>query len=73
MHNALCASIYRFSNDGPHFEAKIVDPQKLAKVASLSQHRKLCHDIVLFVLQLFVMACNAMLRQSSVLFSGIMS
>ena len=29
-HNALGASIYRFSNDGLHFEAEIVDPQKLA-------------------------------------------
>ena len=28
MHSALGASIYRFSNDGPYFEAEIVDPQK---------------------------------------------
>ena len=26
-HNALRAYIYRFSSDGPHFEAEIVDPQ----------------------------------------------
>ena len=26
VHSALDASIYRFSNDGPHFKAKIVDP-----------------------------------------------
>ena len=26
-HSALCASIYRFSNDGPKFEDKVVDPQ----------------------------------------------
>ena len=29
VHSALDASIYRFSNDGPHFKAKIMDPQKL--------------------------------------------
>ena len=28
MHKALDASIYRFSNDGPHFKAKIMDPLK---------------------------------------------
>ena len=28
MHGALDASIYRFSNDGLHFKAEIVDPQK---------------------------------------------
>ena len=38
MHIALCASIYRFLNDELHFEAEIVDPQKLAQVASLSRH-----------------------------------
>ena len=53
MHSALCAFIYRFSNDGPHFEAEIEDSQKLAQLMTLSQHKKLCHDIVaIFVLQL---------------------
>ena len=28
MNSALDASIYRFSNDGSHFKAKIMDPQK---------------------------------------------
>ena len=28
VHNALDASIYRFSNDGSHFKAEIVDSQK---------------------------------------------
>ena len=27
-HSALDVSIYRFSNDGPHFKAEILDPQK---------------------------------------------
>ena len=44
-HNALRAYIYRFSNDGPHFKAEIVDPQNWPK-------RHLCHDIVLFVFHL---------------------
>ena len=30
MHSALGASIYRFSNDGLHVEAKIVDPKKIS-------------------------------------------
>ena len=50
-----------------------MDPQKLAQVASLLQHRKLCRDIVLFALHLFFMACSVMSRQSSMPFSGIMS
>ena len=50
-----------------------MDPQKLAQVASLSRHRKLCCDIFLFVLQLFVVACNVMSRHSSMPFSRIMS
>ena len=28
VHRALDTSIYRFSNDGPHFKAEIVDPLK---------------------------------------------
>ena len=28
LHSSLDASIYRFSNDGSYFEAKIVDPKK---------------------------------------------
>ena len=31
-HSALDASIYRFSNDGPHFKDEIVDPQKSSLV-----------------------------------------
>ena len=31
-HDALGASIYRFSNDGLHFKAEIVDPQKYGLV-----------------------------------------
>ena len=51
VHNALCASIYRFSNDGPHFETEIMDSQKLAQLTTLSWHRKLCYDILaIFVL-----------------------
>ena len=50
-YSSLCAFIYRFSNDGPHFEAEIVDPQKLAQMASLSRHRELCRDkVTMFVL-----------------------
>ena len=30
VHSALCATIYRFSNDGPHFEAEIVDSQAMS-------------------------------------------
>ena len=60
MHSTQCAFIYRFSNDRPHFEAEIVNPQKLAQVASLSGQKKLCRDIVLLVLQLFVVACSVM-------------
>ena len=40
-HSGLCASINIFSNDRPHFEAEIVDPQKLAQKTSLSRHRKI--------------------------------
>ena len=36
LHNGLGASIYIFSNDGPHFEAEIVDPKTLAQMESLS-------------------------------------
>ena len=49
-----------FQMIGSHFEAEIVDPQKLAKVVSLSQHRKLFHDILLFVPQLVIVACSFM-------------
>ena len=53
-HNALDASIYSFSNDGPHFKAEIVDPKKnMAQLVTLSRHRKLCRDIVvIFVPQI---------------------
>ena len=52
-HIAQCASIYRFSNDGLHFEAKIVDSQKMTQLKTLSRHRKIFRDIVaIFVIQL---------------------
>ena len=41
-----------------------MDPKKLAQVASLLLHKNLCHEIVLFVLQLFVVACSVMSRHS---------
>ena len=33
MHSALDAFIYRFSNDGPHFKAKIVDPKNSGPIS----------------------------------------
>ena len=53
-HSALCAYIYRFSNDGPYFEARLVDPQKLAQVASLSQHWFVCPPAFYRGLQFYV-------------------
>ena len=48
VHNALDASIYRFSNDELHFKAEIVDPEKFWPNWSL------CRDIVfIFVPHLF--------------------
>ena len=38
-HSVLDASIYRFSNDGPHFKVEIVDLQKFWP------NRLFCHDI----------------------------
>ena len=50
-----------------------MDPQKLVQVALLSRHKNLCHEIVLFILHLFVMACSVMSQHSFVPFSRIMS
>ena len=52
-HSALCAFTYRISNDGPHFEVEIVDPQKLTHVASLSrQSNYVCPPALLWLTML---------------------
>ena len=40
MHSAPNASIYRFPNNGPHFKAEVVDPQKFLP------NWLVCRDIV---------------------------
>ena len=53
MHIALCPCINK-SNDGPKFEAGIVDFKKLAQLMTLS-----CHTLKMFVLQLcYCLQCS---------------
>ena len=69
-HNALGASIYIFSNDGLHFKAEIVDPQKSGPVGCfvttlkiMSRHS--CH----ICSPAFFMACSFLSQHSFMLSS----